>query len=123
MNSAAPLENHHGRMLLSLDPNRSTQESDDVDLKFLRQPLSDHPGDGEAYGDFSRESSDVMASRLVEHRALTSDIDHQSLNIWQNVRDLMLARKIEEEGLHISSAMCPTYFNSTESLRLVSRVV
>jgi hypothetical protein len=56
------------------------------------------------------------SSAFVEHRQLTDSRRNSERSLLQDVTELMLSRRRDGSGFP-SRFLCPTFFNSTESLR------
>jgi hypothetical protein len=63
-----------------------------------------------------RDAGADATSSVTEHRQLTDSRRNGERSLFQDVTELMLSRRLEGSGFN-GRRLCPTFFNSTESLR------
>jgi hypothetical protein len=81
---------HTGRSLLSVESDSETDQTQNT-------------------------AADATLS-VTEHRRLTGSRRNGERSLFQDVTELMLSRRLEGSGF-AGRRLCPTFFNSTESLR------
>jgi len=104
-------------------PSLPSLSSTDSSIHRADIPPSSHIGNRMLLS-VSRDSEQQVAGNVSadEHRqmSITGDDDSKA-SIWHDVRDLVFGRHSDGSTLN-GRFICPTFFNSTESLRLVNEL-